>query len=51
MQAEVTDLLEENGRVAGVRAKTATDTLEVRAISPSAPTAVIRWCASAPASP
>jgi len=31
MQAEVTDLIEEGGRVAGVRARTAAGTLEVRA--------------------
>jgi 2-polyprenyl-6-methoxyphenol hydroxylase-like FAD-dependent oxidoreductase len=31
MQAEATDLLEENGKVAGVRAKTPTGVLEVRA--------------------
>ena len=31
MQAEATDLIEENGRVAGVRAKTSTGELEIRA--------------------
>ena len=51
MQAEVTDLIEEDGRIVGVRATTPDGPLTVtRRLSSSAPTAAIRSCASAPAS-
>ena len=51
MQAEVTDLIEEGGRVVGVRATTPDgDARRSARRSSSAPTAAARPCASAPAS-
>ena len=50
MKTEATDLIEEDGRIAGVRAKTPDGELEIRADLTSAATAAIRRCASAPVS-
>jgi 2-polyprenyl-6-methoxyphenol hydroxylase-like FAD-dependent oxidoreductase len=49
MQAEATDLIEENGRVAGVRAKTSDGELEVRAdltVGADGRHSIVRQCAS-----
>ena len=50
MNAEATDLIEEGGRVVGLRAKTPDGALAIRAASSSAATAGIRRCATRPAS-
>ena len=50
MQAEATDLVEENGRVAGVIARTPGGALAIRADLRSAATVAIRRCARRPAS-
>ena len=50
MQAEATDLIEEGGRVVGVRAKTPDSELPIRAISSSVPMAVTRRFATRPGS-
>ena len=49
MRAEVTDLIEEAGRIVGVRANDAGRALRCGQTWSSAPTAVIRRCAKRPA--
>lgn len=50
MRAEMTELIEEGGRIAGVRATTPEGPLEVRALLVVGATAAARWCGSGPAS-